>query len=102
MDRISTGITLVDAVIAGAIPIVLHFLMPGKSISGSLAIDVLFMAGIPIFKANWRVLRSFLVTGGVNLFDRVRNKYETTIEFEKEVCLFLCNLLGAPICIIGG
>lgn len=101
MDRVSTGITSVDAVIAGVIPIVLHFLMPGMSVSGSLVIDVLFMAAIPIFRAKWMDFRYFLVMGGVNLYDRVRNKYETTVEFEKEVCLLVFDLLGSLRCIEG-
>lgn len=85
MDGLSTQNVWIDTVVAAAIPFVIHLFMPDKSLSGNLGWDVLLLASIPLFRAKWGVFQEHVRAGGMDLFCRLRNKYETTIRFEKKV-----------------
>ena len=85
MNQLSTGNLWIDVVIAAVIPVAMRILTPNKSISGSLALDMLFLGCIPIFRSKWTAFRDHAKAKGIDLMFWLRNSYQTTIEFEKEV-----------------
>lgn len=88
MERLSTGNIWIDTAIAAIIPIAMRFLLPAgayKPISGHLALDVIFLASIPVLRAKGDDIQTRLRAGGVSLFYSLRNTYETTIRFQKDV-----------------
>ncbi|CAM9351235.1 unnamed protein product [Ascophyllum nodosum] len=85
MNQLSTGNLWIDVVIAAVIPVAMRILTPNKSISGSLALDMLFLGCIPIFRSKWTAFRDHAKAKGIDLMFWLRNSYQTTIEFEKEM-----------------
>ena len=91
LERLSTGNPWIDTFIAALIPIAMHlFLPPGayKPLSGSVALDAILLASAPLLRAKRRGAQSQLRAGCVRLFYSLRNTYETTIRFQKEVYIY--------------
>lgn len=88
MDRLSTGHIWIDTIIAAMIPIFMYLLLPAstyKPIMGHPLLDVIFLASIPLLRVKRRVILARLRADGISLFYSLRNTYETTIKFQKEV-----------------
>ena len=67
----------------------MHLLLPAgayKPLSGSVALDAVLLASVPLLRSKRRGAQSQLRAGCIRLFYSVRNTYETTIRFQKEVC----------------
>lgn len=70
---------------AASIPIVMHLLLPGRSLSGNVVVDALFFGALPFFHVKGDALQDYLLEKGMGVFWKIVNKYETTITFEKMV-----------------
>lgn len=89
LDRLSTGNVWVDTALAAVIPVAMHYFLPGRSykpLSGHLALDAMFLAVAPLLRAKRRHIQARLRAGVAGVFHGMRNTYETTIRFQKEVC----------------
>ncbi|CAM9298105.1 unnamed protein product, partial [Scytosiphon promiscuus] len=87
LQQLSTGNVWVDTVIAVAIPVAMHYLLPSGSynpVSGHFGLDVLLLGSIPLIRAKWDGTQEQLRASAVSLFYRLIDTYETTIYFEKE------------------
>ena len=92
LEWLDTGSTWLDFVLFSIAPIVVHIAVPDalNFSLGTLAFGVVFCASIPLYRRWGNMARHRLRANGVDLYYRVRNTYETTISFEKEVCMYPC------------
>lgn len=87
LERLSTGNPWIDTCIAALIPLAMYLLLPAgtyKPVSGSAALDAVLLVSVPLLRAR-RNAQSQLRACGIRLFYSLRNTYETTIRFQKEV-----------------
>lgn len=76
----------VDAAVAAAVLApMMHYVAPKQSISGTLILDMLLFAGVAILREKGEDLYDHAKARGIDLFYWLRNSYETTIVFRKEV-----------------
>lgn len=88
MERLSTGNVWIDTFIAAVVPFAMHlFLPPGtyKPISGSLALDAVLLATMPVLRRSRHGFQSLVRASGIGLWYNMKNTYETTVRFQKEV-----------------
>lgn len=88
LERLSTGNVWIDTFIAAVIPFAMDFLLPPgtyKPLSGSLALDAFLLAAMPLLRRSRNGVQSRLRAGGLSLWYSMRNTYETTVRFQKEV-----------------
>lgn len=53
--------------------------------AGTIAVYSVFVMGIPLVRANWPQFQQQMQANGVTLVYGMRNTYETTIRFQKQV-----------------
>ena len=89
LEWLETGNTWLDFVLYSIAPIVIHIAVPDalNFSLGTLAFGVVFSASIPLYRRWGGMAQQRLRANGVSLYYRVRNAYETSIRFEKEVCM---------------
>ena len=89
LEWVDTGNVWVDCVIFSLAPIVIHLVVPDtfNFSLGSLAFGILFAASIPLYREKGERVQARLRASGISLFYKLRDRYETVIEFEKEVCI---------------
>lgn len=95
LEWLETGNIWLDLVLYSIAPIVIHIAVPDAlnfSLS-TLAFGVIFSASIPLYRRWGGMAQQRLRANGVSLYYRVRNAYETTIRFEKEVRIYVCAMM---------
>ena len=87
LEWLETGNIWLDLVLYAIAPIIVHIAVPDalNFSLGTLAFGVIFSACIPLYRRWGRMAQNRLRANGVSLYYRVRNAYETTIRYEKEV-----------------
>lgn len=87
LEWLETGNTWLDVALYSIAPIIIHIAVPDalNFSMGTLAFGVIFSACIPLYTRWGRMARNRLRANGASLYYRVRNAYQTTIRFEKEV-----------------
>lgn len=58
-----------------------------KDAVATAAVYTVFIAGIPLVRANWHHIQEQMQASGITFFYRLGNTYETTIRFQKPVSL---------------
>lgn len=56
-----------------------------KDAVATAAVYAIFIAGIPLVRANWHHIQEQMQASGITFFYRLGNTYETTIRFQKPV-----------------
>lgn len=53
--------------------------------AGVVGLYIVFVTGIPLMRANWHHIQQQMQASGASLFYGVKNAYQTTVRFEKQV-----------------
>lgn len=92
LEWLNTGNVWLDCVLYSIAPVIVHIAVPDavNFSLGTLACGVLFSGSIPLHQKWGDQAQRRLRANGVSLFYKLRNAYETTIRFEKEVriCMY--------------
>jgi len=100
LEWVDTGNVWVDCLIFSLVPIAIHLAVPDtlNFSLGTLALGILFSASIPVYRRErWERIKAQLREGGIGLFYKLRDRYETVIKFEKEVCMCVRTLKSSFI-----
>lgn len=95
LRRVSTRNLAVDTAVAALFPLFLRVAMPNVSITGYLVLDMLAFAAFRLLGSDPLTrYRERLQDSIIQRCSNLRHTYETTIEFEQEVCanMFLLSL----------
>lgn len=53
--------------------------------AAGIAVYVVFVAGVPLVRANWTHIQQQIQASGESFFYGMKNTYQTTVRFEKQV-----------------
>lgn len=56
-----------------------------RDTAGTIAVYSVFIVGVPLLRANWSQIQQQMQASGATLLYGMRNTYETTIRFQKQV-----------------
>lgn len=73
--------------------------------AGTVAVYTAFVVGIPLVRANWSQIQKQMQASGVSLVYGMRDTYETTVRFQKQVresrSIVMCMCMCMPCAFVG-